>query len=258
MEKLSVSLIQTALFWEDKEKNLEMLSQKIEACENTDIIILPEMFSTGFSMNPEMFAEDMSGNSVNWMRERAIDKGAVIVGSLIIEEEGKYYNRLIWMSPDGELKTYDKRHLFSLAGEEKHYAQGKERLIVEYKGWRICPLVCYDLRFPVWSRNDNAIDLYIYVANWPERRNFPWTQLLKARAIENLAYVIGVNRVGDDGNGVSHSGDSVVLNPLGEDVYRFEASKESVKTVDILQSEIKTTREKFSFLNDRDQFTIEA
>lgn len=257
MEDLSVTLIQTSLFWEDIDANLNHFSTLIKNIDiPTDLIILPEMFSTGFSMVPEKLAETIDGKAVNWMKATARETNAVICGSLILEEEGNYYNRLVWMTPDGNMKTYDKRHLFSLAKEEEHYESGKERLIVTLKGWRICPLVCYDLRFPVWSRNNHSYDFAFYVANWPERRNYPWKQLLIARAIENQSYIAGVNRIGDDGNGVSHSGDSALIDPLGEILSTLEPHKEGIETLTLKADHLARIRNKFSFLNDQDQFEI--
>ncbi|MGB0882811.1 MAG: amidohydrolase, partial [Vicingaceae bacterium] len=233
---LKVTIIQSELHWENVDHNLEMFAQKIEDInEPTDVIILPEMFNTGFSMDSERLAETTEGVTVNWMKNQAKKTGAALVGSLIIDEEAKFYNRLIWANPNGEIESYDKRHLFRMAGEHNHFSAGEERLIVNYKGWRICPLICYDLRFPVWSRNSSfchtersrsvfeesknvgpAYDCLIYVANWPAVRQQPWSKLLEARAIENQCYVVGVNRVGEDGNGIGYSGNSVVVDPKGE------------------------------------------
>tara|TARA_R110002050_G_scaffold195593_1_gene330420 strand:- start:9136 stop:9915 length:780 start_codon:yes stop_codon:yes gene_type:complete len=259
MSELHISLIQANLVWENPDENLKMFSEKLNAIPaHTDVVILPEMFTTGFSMQPEKFAETELGRSVAWMKEMAAKNDCVITGSLIIKEANSYFNRLFWMQPDGNYKTYDKRHLFSLAGEEKHYSPGKERIIVTWKGFKIMPLVCYDLRFPVWSRNDLDYDLLFYVANWPERRAFYWTQLLIARAIENQAYVIGVNRVGNDGNNIYHSGDSVCLDPLGAKVGTTASGKEDTINVTLSQGSISRVRETFHFLNDKDVFAIDA
>ncbi len=264
---LTITLIQTNLFWENKEANLQMLQQKIEAnTAKTEIVILPEMFSTGFSMQPELFAEKMDGTTVNWMKKIAQEKKIILTGSLIIEEDGNYYNRLIWMLPNGQLGYYNKRHCFSFAGEDKHYTPGNKRLITSVKGWKINVQVCYDLRFPVWARQapsplekagDEApeYDILLYVANWPERRSHPWKTLLTARAIENQAYVIGVNRVGNDGNNIYHSGDSMVLNALGETLYH-KANDEDVFTITLEKTQLDETRNKFPFLRDADNFTI--
>ena len=221
MQTLAVSIIQSALFWEDKSRNLAMLEQKIMAItEKTNLVVLPEMFSTGFSMKPALLAETMEGETIAWMKRIAISKKIILTGSIIIEEGGKYFNRLIWMLPNGTWGSYDKRHLFAFAGEDKHYTAGKKRLVTSVNGWRVHLQICYDLRFPVWARQQSdetpEYDLLIYVANWPERRNHAWKTLLIARAIENQCYVIGVNRVGEDGNQIAHSGDSMIIDPLGD------------------------------------------
>jgi len=261
---LKISLIQTSLHWEDTAKNLEMLSGKIDSIkDDTDLILLPEMFSTGFSMQPEKFSEKMDGPSVGWMKEKAIAKNCVVCGSLIIEEGGKYYNRLIWMRPDGTHEQYDKRHLFRYAKEDEHYTPGSKKIIVDLKGWKICPLVCYDLRFPLWSRNKwshelgiPAYDILLYVANWPERRNHPWKTLLLARAIENQCYVIGLNRVGDDGNKIGHSGDSAVIDPKGEVISKVKALEEVTETVTLSYKELEEFRKIFPVGLDADEFEI--
>ncbi len=257
MSSLRISMVQTSLQWENPKSNLEMFSAKLECIEKgIDLIVLPEMFSTGFSMKPEQFAESMEGPSIDWLRLKATQLNCVITGSLIITEKGEYYNRLIWMRPDGTFDHYDKRHLFSLASEENHYTAGSNRLIVELKGFRIMPLICYDLRFPVWSRNDLNYDLVIYVANWPERRSFFWSQLLIARAIENQSFVLGVNRVGNDGNGISHTGDSICLGPLGNPIAQAKPGKEEIVSFEITKGEIESVQNKFKFLNDRDSFEL--
>ena len=257
MSTLNVSFIQADLAWENASANLAQFSEKISAIPaDTDLIILPEMFTTGFSMTPEKWAEKQDGTSVMWMQKTANEKNCVVTGSLIIEENGKYYNRLFWVHPDGSFQTYNKRHLFSLAGEENHYAPGNERLIVDLKGFKIMPLICYDLRFPVWSRNDVNYDLAIYVANWPERRSFYWSQLLIARAIENQAYVIGVNRVGNDGNEIYHSGNSICLDPLGGVIAKAEDGKEDTISVTLSKDTVNRVRDTFKFLNDKDDFKV--
>ncbi len=266
MTSLTVSIIQPDLKWEDKEANLAMLEEKINALPFTEIVVLPEMFSTGFSMRPEMFAETMEGPSVQWMKRVAAQKKVVLAGSLIIEEEGAYYNRLIWMLPNGQFGHYDKRHLFAYAGEHKHYTAGEKRLIASVKGWKINLLVCYDLRFPVWSRQGNhpslqdesgtpEYDILIYVANWPERRSHAWRTLLQARAIENQCYVVGVNRVGDDGNKIHHIGDSMIIDPLGEPLVKLD-DKESSYTITLEKSKLEDTRARLPFLKDGDKFII--
>jgi predicted amidohydrolase len=221
-----------------------------------DVIVLPEMFATGFTMNAKACASLPNGPEVQWMQMLAAEKNACVVGSLIIVEDEKFYNRLFWVWPNGSLKTYNKRHLFSLAGEEKVFTAGKERLLVEYKGWRIMPLVCYDLRFPVWSRNNINYDVLLYVANWPERRSYPWQQLLKARAIENQSYVVGLNRVGTDGNGIFYSGDSTIIDALGESITNVPASQSFVDVFTLSKENLANVRQRFGFLADQDAFEL--
>jgi len=258
---LTLTLIQTKLHWEDNAANLQMIEEKILSIkEKTEIVILPEMFSTGFSMQPEKLAEGMDGRTIQWMKKIAAAKKIILTGSLIIEEEGNYYNRLIWMLPNGEMGHYDKRHLFAYAGEDKHYTEGNKRLIASVKGWKINLLVCYDLRFPVWSRQQlqdggKEYDLLIYVANWPDRRRHAWITLLQARAIENQCYVVGVNRVGHDGNNNYHTGDSLVSDPLGEVLYQ-KKDEEDIFTITLEKSRIESIREKLPFWKDGDAFTI--
>jgi len=255
---LSFSLIQTTLFWEDKAANLAMLAKKIMGIEEyTEIIVLPEMFSTGFSMQPEKFAETMDGPSVDWMRRISAEKKVILTGSLMIKEDEKYYNRLIWMLPNGELGYYDKRHLFAFAEEDLHYSAGNKRLIASVKGWKINLQICYDLRFPVWARQQGEeYDLLLYVANWPEKRNHAWKTLLTARAIENQCITIGVNRVGLDGNNIAHSGDSLIVGPLGEVLYHC-AYEEAIFTITLQKEEINNARSQFPFWKDADFFQIQ-
>lgn len=262
MSALTISLIQSSLFWEDKEKNLGQFSQKIaDLPAGTQVVVLPEMFSTGFSMKPEQLAETMDGAVVSWMRSTAGQYRKVITGSVIIEEEGQYFNRLVWMLPDGTCYHYDKRHLFAYAGEDKHYSAGDKRLIVQVNGWKICLQVCYDLRFPVWARQKPAdgtpaeYDILIYVANWPQRRAHPWQVLLQARAIENQCYVLGVNRVGEDGNGMLHSGDSMIVDPLGNPLWH-ESGIEAIGTYTFQKEELEKVRQQFPFLEDADRFLL--
>lgn len=261
---LTCTIIQTALHWEDKAANLQMLEQKINSInQKTELVILPEMFTTGFSMQPQLFAEIMDGATVSWMRQIAAAKKIILTGSIIVEENNQYYNRLIWMLPNGTFGYYNKRHCFGFAGEDKHYTAGNKRLIASVKGWKINLQICYDLRFPVWARQnqqstDNKeaeYDLLLYVANWPERRNTAWKTLLAARAIENQSYVIGVNRVGNDGNNIYHSGDSLVVNPLGEILYH-KAHDEDIFTITLQKEELLEVRNKFPFLKDADSFHI--
>ena len=261
MSTLSFSIIQTNLFWEDKGANLANLEQKIMGIESyTEIIVLPEMFSTGFSMQPKIHAETMDGPTIDWMRRLSATKKAIITGSLIINEEGKFYNRLIWMLPNGELGYYDKRHLFAFAGEDAHYTAGNKRLIASVKGWKINLQICYDLRFPVWARQakgtESEYDVLLYVANWPEKRNHAWKTLLTARAIENQCVTIGVNRVGLDGNNNAHSGDSLIVGPLGEVLYHC-AYEEDVFNITLQKEEIANARSQFPFWKDADFFHIQ-
>ena len=256
MNNLSVTLIQSNLHWESISENLKIFSEKLSAVGKTDLIVLPETFSTGFSMNPK-FAETMDGTAVEWMKKMAEEKNCVICGSLMINEDENFYNRFIWMKPNGDFSTYDKRHLFCISDEPKFFTAGTERLIVELYGWKICPLICYDLRFPVWARNDKdeAYDILLYVANWPERRNVAWKTLLPARAIENQAYVIGANRVGVDEKNISHSGDSMVIDALGKILYHKE-QEEDVFTIELNYDELQKVREQLPFLNDADDFVL--
>ncbi len=256
---LRITIIQSNLHWEDVDANLQMFEEKISSIEDTDIILLPEMFSTGFSMKPELFAEEMpaldggNGKVVTWMRAMAEQKQAVICGSVMIKRNEKFFNRLIWFEPNGIFYTYDKRHLFSMGDENNHYTAGTKKLIVDYKGWKICPLVCYDLRFPVWSRNTENYDLLFYVANWPERRIHAWKSLLVARAVENQCYTIGLNRVGEDGNKIYHSGDSSVIDMKGE-ILLQQSDIETVQTVALSKSALDDYRKEFPVLSDSDEF----
>jgi len=277
MQDLRITIIQSNLHWENIEANLKMFSEKISSIkEETDLIVLPEMFNTGFTMNNKPLAEKIGGRTFEWMKKMAKEKKCVVTGSLIIEDNERYFNRLIWMRPDGLYHTYDKRHLFRYAGEEKYFSAGKKKLTVELKGWKICPMICYDLRFPVWIRNRWKIDastkpalsetegpgmtaeydLLIFVANWPERRNYPREALLLARAIENQSYVIGVNRVGKDGGDINHSGDSVFINPQGEVSSKAKPNEETIITVSLSYSELEEWRKKFPAWMDADKFTI--
>ena len=238
------------------------MEEKIDAISTkTEIIVLPEMFSTGFSMNPEKVAETMEGKALQWMKHIAKTKRVILTGSLAIKENEHYFNRLIWMLPNGQFSYYDKRHLFAFAGEDNHYKPGNKRLIAQVKGWKINLQVCYDLRFPVWARqqptddNEAEYDILLYVANWPERRNLAWKTLLTARAIENQCYVIGVNRVGNDGNNIYHSGDSMVINPLGETIYA-KADIADTYTFTIEKENLLSVRKQLPFLKDADGFIL--
>lgn len=257
MKTLNVTLIQSHLHWENPEANRLMFSEKIAAIsEETNLIILPEMFTTGFSMNARQFAEMENGETLHWMQRIAAEKDAAVTGSIMINEGGKYYNRLYFVFPDGSFGSYNKRHAFTLAGEERVYSVGKEKLVIEYRGWKICPLICYDLRFPVWSRNTEGYDVLIYVANWPVKRISAWNALLKARAIENMAYCIGVNRVGLDANNHEYNGHSGVYNVLGEIVSETNYEQEFVETITLDKTHVEEMRKKLQFLNDRDNFTL--
>jgi len=312
---MKVTLIQTQLFWEDRRKNLSHFDRLVSSIkEQTDLIVLPEMFTTGFSMNPKKVAEASNGEGLAWLKQTAKEKNAVVTGSMAVEENGKYYNRLFWVEASGAFKTYDKRHLFRMAKEDTHYTAGKKKIIGEINEWKVCPLVCYDLRFPVWSRNrfqladetdaersrsgsgqeavgseQGAVgswqeadgsgqeaassgqlaviskqgvggkwdyDVLVYVANWPEVRSYPWKQLLIARAIENQCYVVGVNRIGNDGNGFGHSGDSVVLNPRGEVISMTKANEESIETIELDRNYLDAFRKNFPVGLDADDFKI--
>lgn len=258
---IKIAIVQTKLFWEDGNLNRSHLSDQINSIE-ADVIVFPEMFTSGFTMNVAQVAEDMQGTTINWMKEIAKKKNAVFTGSLVIKEGGKYYNRMLWIGPDGELEYYDKRHLFRMANEQEYYSDGKRKVVVAYKGFRFCLQVCYDLRFPVWSRNigENGespiYDCLIYVANWPEIRRTAWTSLLQARAIENQCFVIGVNRVGQDGKGIVYSGDSAVYSPKGDKISTVEPYEENVEIVEIEINELNDFREKFPVGMDADAFRI--
>ena len=254
METLKITFIQPNIIWEQPAANINHYNKLIEEVGETHLIVLPEMFSTGFSMQPRSLAETMSGETVYWMKKMASQKKAAIAGTLIIEEEGKYYNRCVWVNPDGTTSYYNKRHLFTMGGEMEHYTPGHSRLIVEYLGWRFCPLICYDLRFPVWSRNTVNYDVLLYLSNWPSPRHHVWKNLLVARAVENQAYCIGVNRVGSDGNGVNYMGDSALIDPKGFAAYLGHSEK--VETLNISFSDLKRFRKAFPVLNDRDAFNL--
>lgn len=259
MDNLKITIYQGYLFWENIDKNLQNISLRLSNIrEKTNLIILPEMFNTGFTMNAAQLAEPMDGKTMQWMKKTAEKFDAVVTGTLIIDIDGKYYNRLIWMRPDGSYEHYDKRHLFALGKEHNTYTPGENKLIVELNGWRICPVICYDLRFPVFLRNvpDSEYDLLIIVANWPEKRALHWRTLIPARAVENQSYVIGVNRVGHDGNEVYHSGDSTCIDPNGNVVY-YKRDEEDVYTFSIIGDEVAKARRALPFLKDADKFTIE-
>lgn len=256
-EDLKIAFIQTDLVWEDRKQNIKNFKEKIESIiQPVDIIILPEMFTTGFTMNAKDNSETMNGKTVEWMQNRAKEKDAAVVGSIIIEDNKKYYNRLIFAHPDGTLGYYNKRHTFTYAGEDKVFTSGSDRLIIHYKGWKLCPLVCYDLRFPVWARNIDDYDVLIYVANWPKPRINAWDTLLKARAIENMSYCIGVNRIGFDEEQNEYIGHSAVYDVLGNCMTSIKPNKEQVEVVTLQKSHLSFYRNKLRFLNDRDNFNL--
>src|ERR1043166_9089231 len=274
MSTLTITGIQTTLHWENKKANLQMFEEKIfSISQKTEVVVLPEMFSTGFSMQPKKLAETMEGETLEWMKRVAARKKIILTGSLIIKDSTPggeaYYNRLVWVLPNGQVGHYDKRHLFAYGDEDQHYTPGEKRLISSVNGWKINLLVCYDLRFPVWSRQASPLtplqrrreesaleyDVLIYVANWPERRVHAWTTLLRARAIENQCYVIGVNRTGDDGNKIHYTGESMAIDPMGEILYH-KKDEEDIFTVTLDRSVLEKTREKFPFWKDADKFFI--
>jgi predicted amidohydrolase len=258
MQDLTITCVQSDLKWQDKAFNLHHFEQMLQQADlKTDVIILPEMFSTGFSMEAELLAEKMDGPTIQWMKKLALQYGCAVCGSLIIRDDhnGKFYNRFIWVD-ENQIVAYNKRHLFSLMNEGEHYTAGTSTISIEYRNWKIQPFVCYDLRFPAWCRNTVNADLQIYVANWPERRIAHWTALLKARAIENQCYVAGVNRVGTDINAINHTGESAIYDCFGTEIAAF-TSVESVFTEKLSRATIKKCRDKFPFLNDKDNFTIQ-
>lgn len=256
-DTLKIAIIQSNLIWEDPDQNRFNFANKIkEIEEQVDIILLPEMFTSGFTMNPERVAETMKGESIEWMLDMAGRTNSAVGGSVVISEGGNYFNRFILAKPDGTFEFYDKRHTFTLAGEDKVYRSGSEKLIIDFGGWKICPLVCYDLRFPVWARNVEDYDVLIYVANWPKPRISAWDALLKARSIENMCYCIGVNRVGLDATNFEYPGHSAVYDGLGEKISNIEDDKEQTHVVTLSKSHIQSIRRKLKFLEDRDSFNL--
>jgi omega-amidase len=255
--ELKVVGIQADLVWESPEQNIAFFEEKINAIEvSVDLIVLPEMFTTGFTMQPKKVAEKITGFSVSWMQKIAKEKQTAICGSLVISDANKFYNRFVFVHPSGEIETYNKRHSFTLAGEDKVYTAGTKKIIIAYKGWRICPLICYDLRFPVWSRNIENYDLLIYMANWPIVRIKAWDTLLKARAIENMSYVIGVNRTGKDANNYEYSGNSLLINYLGEELSNLKKDEVGIVSATFVKSDQDRIRNKLGFLTDKDSFLI--
>ena len=253
--QLKIALIQSDLVWENPKQNRENFSKKINnISEIIDVIILPEMFTTGFTMNAKTVAETMDDETVSWMKALASKTDAVIVGSIIILDNNNYHNRLLFVEPSGDIKTYDKRHTFTLVGEDKVFTAGTEKVIINYKGWKICPLICYDLRFPVWARNTEDYDVLLYVANWPKPRVSAWDALLKARAIENMSYCIGVNRVGVDGVNAEYSGHSAAYDVLGNCITSIAPFKEQTEVIILDKKHISGYRNKLKFLDDKDAF----
>ncbi|MFN0176833.1 MAG: amidohydrolase [Saprospiraceae bacterium] len=271
---MRISIVQSSLHWENPSANRTMIAEKLLPLRgNTDLVVLPEMFTTGFSMNATALAEPMNGPTMDWLRAVSQDLNAAITGSFICVERDQYFNRLIFIRPDGQFDHYDKKHLFSLANEQENFSAGKKRLIVEWLGWRICPLICYDLRFPAWSRNTQweqrssisnvqgpnvQYDLLIYVANWPNRRAHHWRSLLVARAIENQSFVVGVNIAGADGNDFEYSGDSAIIDHSGQPLAQIPDGKEDIVTVNISLEDLKAYRVQLPFLLDADVFEFKA
>lgn len=253
MDSLRVTLVQTTLYWESPEKNRSHFDSLFQKIESTDLLILPELFTTAFSVSAK--AETMDGTTIDWLKQKAIQLDCVIIGSLIIQENKNRYNRLVCVYPNKEIFYYDKRHLFTLMNENKYFSSGESKLIVDVKGWKICPLICYDLRFPVFSRNKENYDLLIYVANWPTSRISQWKKLLPARAIENQSYVIAVNRIGQDFNQIEFDGSSFVIDYEGE-VLESLMKKDICLTTELSKSSLNKYRKRFPFLNDKDDFTI--
>lgn len=268
MQKLKITLVQSKIYWEDVSKNINHFTTLLGSIKkgSTDLIVLPEMFTTGFSMHAAEFAEDVNGSALLWMRQMAAKKKTVLCGSIMFTEKNKFFNRFIWMRPDGTFEQYDKRHLFSFGKEDQTYTSGKQKLIVDLKGFKICPMICYDLRFPVWSKNKATVengkliadyDVLLYVANWPQRRRQAWKQLLIARAIENVCYVVGLNRVGKDTNGLQHTGDSGMIDFLGNAILKIKPLTQAVKTVAITKNDLQNFRNNFQVLADADNFSIQ-
>lgn len=255
--QFSIALVQADLVWENPEQNRINFTKKINGITKAiDLIILPEMFTTGFTMNAGKVAETMDGETVLWMKHLASEKNTAIMGSIVVAEDDNYYNRLLFVEPSGKVSYYDKRHTFTLVGEDKTYTAGTEKVIIDYEGWKICTLICYDLRFPVWARNTEDYDILTYVANWPKPRVSAWDALLKARSIENMCYTIGVNRVGVDGVNSIYSGHSAVYDVLGEELTSFQPNNEQIEIVTLEKRHIQAYQNKLKFLNDRDSFNI--
>jgi predicted amidohydrolase len=256
---INLTLVQSNIIWEDIDANLKSISGMLGSiAEPTDIILLPELFTTGFTMRSRDLAEPMEGRTMAWMSEKAVELKFSIAGSIIVKEGGNYFNRLIWMEEGGSYQFYDKRHLFRMSGEEQHYSRGGDVLLVDFRGTRIMPLICYDLRFPVWSRNRHNYDILVYIANWPAPRKEVWETLLKARAIENLAYVIGINRIGKDGMGIEYSGDTMAFDARGRKIASMGTSEAGLRNLRLSTAELNDFREKFPAWKDADTFTMDT
>lgn len=255
--ELHVVGIQADLIWENPAENIKFFEDKIKTISaNTDLVVLPEMFTTGFTMQPKNVAESMNSLSITWMKKIAKEYDIAITGSLVIEDDNQFYNRLVFIKPSGKIDVYDKRHSFTLAGEHEVYSSGTEKIIIDFKGWKICPLICYDLRFPVWARNTENYDILIYMANWPDTRIKAWRTLLKARAIENMSYTIGVNRTGLDANNYQYSGSSLIFDYLGETLSNLAENEVGIISAVLKKDHQNKVRNKLGFLNDKDSFTI--
>jgi omega-amidase len=253
---LKIALVQFDIIWESVAENCWKIEQLVfDNKSEIDIIILPETFNTGFSMNIEKVSEPIEGDTLDWMKYLATRRNSVVCGSFFVVEKGKYYNRFYWVEPEGRIFSYDKRHLYSIGSEDKYFSKGNSQIIIEYLGWKIFPQICYDLRFPVWGRNTQSYDLMINVANWPSARSEVWKTLLKARAIENQCYVVAVNRIGIDGKGIEYSGDSQVIDPKGIKIFKAE-NREIIETVNLDFHQLHAFRKKFDTLKDGDKFTI--
>ncbi len=252
---LEIAMVQTTLLWHSPEENRRRFDDLISTiAKKIDLIVLPEMFTTGFTMNPTEISVEEGQHTLEWMKEKAVEKNSAVVGSIVFFENDAYFNRLFFVEPGGSVYPYDKRHTFTLAGEHRSYARGKDRVLIDFRGFRICPMICYDLRFPVWSRNTEEYDLLLYVANWPEPRINAWDALLKARAIENLSYCLGVNRIGSDDNGLSYNGHSACYDALGKEMV-FSTEEEVLYTT-LDKGALRGIREQLRFLDDRDAFTL--
>jgi predicted amidohydrolase len=256
MDKITIAYIQADLVWEDSVKNLALFNDYINKIEKADLVVLPEMFNTGFSMNVEKLAQPAKGAVLNWMKEKALENNFAIAGSLMVNDSGNYFNRFTFVYPCNDVKTYDKRHLFRMGNEHQIFSPGTLQPVFDYLGWKIRPLICYDLRFPVWSRNRNNYDLLIYVANWPAPRREVWKILLKARAIENQCYVLGVNRVGADGMNLQYKGDSMLVDYKGNVISELPEDESGIAYASICLSELQKFRDKFPVYLDADDFEI--